>query len=63
MSNLKRVAGDKFPIPDKQGYYWQSVYHYCRLCDDKYAKVFDRGDGTPLILGGNVELVESQQLV
>ena len=57
VGDLRKVRGNKFPVPEKNGSFWQERHYYCPFCDDTYAKVYDRGDDTPLILGANVEIV------
>jgi len=54
--DLRKMDGYSFPRPG--GGYDQSVYWYCPSCGDPLAKVYDRGDGQPLILAANVKLVK-----
>lgn len=61
VAHLETREGQAFPRPDKNGASWRSTYYYCRNCDDKYAKVFDPGDDSGLVLGANVELVSEKQ--
>ncbi len=43
--------GQKFPRADKQGAVWHTNHKYC-WCNPKIPLVYDRGDGTQILVNG-----------
>ncbi|OGZ63594.1 MAG: hypothetical protein A3A98_02885 [Candidatus Staskawiczbacteria bacterium RIFCSPLOWO2_01_FULL_40_39] len=55
--DLRLEPGPKLQNPKKDHSFHHTMYYYCPACSDPLAKVFDWGDGRPLVLAANVELV------